>query len=163
MTGFVSETVKTDNGLFKSIKVAVTEYIGSGSTGNKLLSHAGTWILMKAMKAQKNSNVMVIGELTYLETEFVVELQDMNFYPCQLRMWRRLWPMGQPRREGYQHKKWRKGWPILPILPILLLFQTKITLMMMSQRVLLFPTAMHIHGDDTAPVRYNSANDQSIL
>ena len=38
----------------------------------------------KVVKMCKNSNVMIIGELTYLETEFVVEIQDVNFLPMSI-------------------------------------------------------------------------------
>src|ERR1051325_1785532 len=96
------ETAKSDNSLFKTIKLAITEYMGSGSTGNKFsiicrYINSDERINRKVVKMRKNSNVMIIGELTYLEMEFVVEIQDVNFLPCLLQTWKRLQLMDQPR------------------------------------------------------------------
>src|ERR1051325_1505606 len=137
------ETAKSDNSLFKTIKLAITEYMGSGSTGNKFsiicrYINSDERIDRKVVKMRKNSNIMIIGELTYLETEFVVEIQDVNFLPCLLQMWKQLRLMDQPRhilghllgnhQEECQPKKWLRGQPTLPppeqVTPLLLLRMT---------------------------------------
>jgi hypothetical protein len=84
ITGFIVEQVQHDDDTFKSIKVVTTEYAGSNSAGKKFyircryLKTDGR-IENKVGKARKNSNVMIVGELVLINSEFKIEIQDLNF------------------------------------------------------------------------------------
>ncbi len=84
LTGFVAEQVQNENNLFKFIKLAVTEFVGGVNTGKKFLIKcrylkSDERINKKIMKTRKNSSVLITGELICIESEFQVEIQDMNF------------------------------------------------------------------------------------
>jgi len=84
LTGFVAEQVQNENNLFKFIKLAVTEFVGSVNTGKKFLIKcrylkSDERINKKMMKTRKNSSVLITGELISVESEFQVDIQDMNF------------------------------------------------------------------------------------
>ncbi|CAG8531486.1 6123_t:CDS:2 [Funneliformis caledonium] len=88
ITGFITKTVKIDN-LFKTIKITVTEYIGKGSAGNNFIItcrylKSDERIDKKVIKTRKNSNLMITRELTFVDPEFVVEIQDINFLPMSI-------------------------------------------------------------------------------
>lgn len=83
IVGFVVEQVKSDN-IFKSIRVAVTEFIGGGNAGKKFYIKcryikSDERIDKKVSVARKNSNVMISGELILDDSEFQVDIQDLNF------------------------------------------------------------------------------------
>ena len=90
LTGFVTEQVQNDhNVLFKSIKITVTEFTRSGSAREKFLVKCRYLKLdqridKKIIKTQKNSNIMVIGKLTQVDSEFQVDIQDINFFPMSI-------------------------------------------------------------------------------
>jgi len=84
LTGFVAEQVQNENNLFKFIKLAVTEFVGGVNTGKKFLIKcrylkSDERINKKIMKTRKNSSVLITGELISVESEFQVDIQDMNF------------------------------------------------------------------------------------
>ena len=83
LTGFVAEQVQNENNLFKFIKLAVTEFVGGVNTGKKFLIKCrylkSERINKKIMKTRKNSSVFITGELISVESEFQVDIQDMNF------------------------------------------------------------------------------------
>jgi hypothetical protein len=86
LTGFVHDQAQNDNSL---LKITVNEYVGSGSSGNKFpikcrYLKSDSRIDAKVSKTRKNSNVMIVGELILLDTEFVVEIQDLNFLPISM-------------------------------------------------------------------------------
>ncbi|GET00705.1 hypothetical protein GLOIN_2v1779967 [Rhizophagus clarus] len=61
ITGFVVDQVQNDDNIFESIKIITTEFA--------------------VIKVKKNSSIMIIGELTPVDSEFKVEIQDLNFLP----------------------------------------------------------------------------------
>src|SRR5947207_8119149 len=69
---------------FKYIKISVIEYVGSGGSGKKFyikcryLTTDGR-IDKKIVKTRKNSCVMITGELICINSEFQIDIQDMNF------------------------------------------------------------------------------------
>jgi hypothetical protein len=84
ITGFIVEQVQHDDDTFKSIKVVTTEYAGSNSTGKKFYIRCkylkmDERIENKVGKVRKNSNVMIVGELSLINSEFKIEIQDLNF------------------------------------------------------------------------------------
>lgn len=83
ITGFIAEQVQSDN-MFKSIKIAVTEFIGGSNAGRKFYikcryMKSDERIDKKVSAARKNSSVMIVGELILINSEFQVDIQDLNF------------------------------------------------------------------------------------
>src|ERR1044071_2605761 len=85
ITGFVKEQVKVENNLFKYIKITASEFVGGGSNlGKKFIIKcryliADERIDRKVSKTRKNSCLMVIGELIFVDSEFLIDIQDINF------------------------------------------------------------------------------------
>ncbi|PKY62991.1 hypothetical protein RhiirA4_490599 [Rhizophagus irregularis] len=80
----VSTQVQSDDDLFKSIKLTITEFVGRGSVGEKFnikcrYLKTDERIDNKVKKIRKNSNVMILGEMILVNSEFQVEIQDINF------------------------------------------------------------------------------------
>jgi len=78
------EQVKIENDSFKCIKLNVIEYAGSGSLGKKFCVKCrylktDARIDKKIMKARRNSCVMITGELICINSEFQIDIQDINF------------------------------------------------------------------------------------
>ena len=89
ITGFVSTEEVQTNKLFKYIKVIVNEFTGKGSTGNKFnikcrYLQTDIRIDKKVNKTKKNSNVMITGELVTTNSEFQIDIQDLNFLPMSM-------------------------------------------------------------------------------
>ena len=85
---FVIREVQGDN-MFKSIKVITTEYIGKGGAGKKFpikcrYLKSDERINNKVVKTRKNSSVMITGELILIDSEFQVDIQDLNFLPISI-------------------------------------------------------------------------------
>jgi hypothetical protein len=83
VTGSVTEAVKFTRS-FKYITIAVTEFAGTSNTINKFLIacrylKSDMRIDKQIVKARKNSNIMITGELTYAGSEFFVDIQDVNY------------------------------------------------------------------------------------
>ncbi|GBB89772.1 hypothetical protein RclHR1_16580003 [Rhizophagus clarus] len=58
ITGFVVDQVQNDDNIFENQRIK-----------------------NKVIKVKKNSSIMIIGELTPVDSEFKVEIQDLNFLP----------------------------------------------------------------------------------
>ena len=86
--GFITEDTQNDN-TFKSIKVITNEFIGGGSAGKKFsikcrYLRSDERIDKKIIKIRKNSSVMITGELTLVNSEFQIDIQDLNFLPMSM-------------------------------------------------------------------------------
>jgi hypothetical protein len=85
VTGFVKEQVKIENDLFKYIKITVNEFVGGGNNlGKKFVVKcryliADERIDKKVAKSRRNSCLMIIGELNFVDSEFLIDIQDINF------------------------------------------------------------------------------------
>ncbi|CAB4414360.1 unnamed protein product [Rhizophagus irregularis] len=82
ITGFVVDQVQNDDNIFKSIKIITSEFAGNNT--NKFYIKCrylktDERIEKKATKMRKNSSVMITGELTLVNSEFKIEIQDLNF------------------------------------------------------------------------------------
>ena len=88
ITGFITEDTQNDN-TFKSIKVITNEFIGGNSVGKKFsikcrYLRSDERIDKKIIKIRKNSSVMITGELTLVNSEFQIDIQDLNFLPMSM-------------------------------------------------------------------------------
>src|SRR6266540_4780120 len=86
--GFVIKEIQNDNKL-KSIKVITNKFIEKGSTGRKFsikcrYLRSDERINKKIIKIRKNSSIMIIGELIFINSEFQVDIQDLNFLPMSM-------------------------------------------------------------------------------
>lgn len=86
--GFVQEEVQDDD-TFKNIKIVTTEFIGKHRAGKKFTMKCrylkkDERINNKVVKTRKNSSVMVTGELVLINSEFQVDIQDLNFLPMSI-------------------------------------------------------------------------------
>ena len=86
VTGFVKEQVKIENELFKYFKITVSEFIGgSGSNLGKSFIVKCRYLIQdvridkKVKSTRRNSCFMIIGELVFIDSEFLIEIQDINF------------------------------------------------------------------------------------
>lgn len=82
--GFVAEQVQNDDDIFKSMKVVTSEFVGGNNAGKKFYIRCrylktDERIEKKVAKMRRNSSIMVTGELTLIDSEFKVEIQDLNF------------------------------------------------------------------------------------
>src|ERR1044072_8411010 len=77
ITGFITEDTQNNN-TFKSIKVITNEFIGGGSAGKKFIKcrylRSDERIDKKIIKIKKNSSVMITGELTFINSEFQIDI-----------------------------------------------------------------------------------------
>src|SRR6266498_1797127 len=81
--GFVMEEIQNDN-KFKSIKVITNKFIGKDGTGRKFsikcrYLRSDERINKKIIKIRKNSSIIITGELILINSEFQVDIQDLNF------------------------------------------------------------------------------------
>src|ERR1043165_963480 len=88
ITGFITEDTQNDN-TFKSIKVITNEFIGGGSAGKKFsikcrYLRSDERIDKKIIKIRKNSSMMITGELVLINSEFQVDIQDLDFVPISM-------------------------------------------------------------------------------
>src|SRR3954447_5240944 len=85
ITGFVKEQVKIENDLFKYIKITVNEFVrGGNNLGKKFVVKcryliADERIDKKVAKTRRNSCLMIMGELNFVDSEFLIDIQDINF------------------------------------------------------------------------------------
>ncbi|CAG8624902.1 12289_t:CDS:1, partial [Funneliformis caledonium] len=68
VTGFATEPVQSDDELFKSIKIFITEFIKGESSGKKFLIKcrylkSDERIDKKLVRARKSLNLMIMGEI----------------------------------------------------------------------------------------------------
>jgi len=90
VTGFAAESVQDDNDeLFKSIRIIVTEFIRNGGSGKKFhvkcrYLKSDERIHKKLTRVRKSSNLMITGELIHIESEFKIDIQDVNFLPMSI-------------------------------------------------------------------------------
>ena len=87
ITGFAIDTVQEEDTMFKSIKIAIIEFIRSGSVGKNFKCRylkSDDRIDKKLTKAKKTFNLLITGELTYINSEFQVDIQDVNFLPTSI-------------------------------------------------------------------------------
>ena len=72
------EQLKNEDNLFKCIKLTTTEYAGSNNSTKKFqikcrYLESDKRIDRKMIKVRKNSCVMIIGELIFINSEFQIE------------------------------------------------------------------------------------------
>jgi hypothetical protein len=84
VTGFIKEQVKHENEIFKTVKITVNEFVGGGTGGRNFVVKCrylktDQRIDRKVIKTRKNSCLMVTGELSFVDTEFLIDIQDVNF------------------------------------------------------------------------------------
>ncbi|PKK57990.1 hypothetical protein RhiirC2_797036 [Rhizophagus irregularis] len=79
--GYVIRQVQDDDDLFKSIKLNVNEFVGKGNVADKINIKCRYLkaIDNKVKKIRKNSNVMMLGEMIFVDSECQIEIQDINF------------------------------------------------------------------------------------
>ena len=73
----------------QSIKIVTTEFAGGSSAGKRFYLKCrylktDERIEKKVSKVRRNSSVMIVGELTLINSEFNVEIQDLNFLPTSI-------------------------------------------------------------------------------
>src|SRR6266542_3274377 len=88
ISGIVAEEIQSDN-MFKYIKIVTTEFTGKGSPGIKFnikcrFLKSDERIDKKVIKTRKNSNVMITGELILADSEYQVDIQDLDFLPVSI-------------------------------------------------------------------------------
>ena len=81
--GFIIEKTQNNN-KFKRIKIITNEFIGKGDTGRKFFIkcrylRSDERIDKKIIKIRKNLSIMITGKLILINSEFQVDIQDLNF------------------------------------------------------------------------------------
>ena len=89
ITGFVVDQAQNDDNIFKSIKIVTTEFVGGSNLGKKFYIKCrylktDERIEKKVAKVRKHSTIMITGELVLVDSEFKVEIQDLNFLPTTI-------------------------------------------------------------------------------
>ena len=76
--GYFIRQVQDDDDLFKSIKLNVNEFVGKANVVDKFnikcrYLRADERIDNKVKKIRKNSNVMILGEMIFVDSEFLID------------------------------------------------------------------------------------------
>ena len=85
VTGFIKEQVKIENNLFKYFKITVSEFIGGNNNLGKNFVIKCRYLILderidkKVKSTRRNSCLMIIGELVLVDSEFLIDIQDINF------------------------------------------------------------------------------------
>lgn len=85
VTGFIKEQVKIENNLFKYFKITVSEFIGGNNNLGKNFVIKCRYLILderidkKLKSTRKNSCLMIVGELVFVDSEFLIDIQDINF------------------------------------------------------------------------------------
>ncbi|CAI2166009.1 11712_t:CDS:2 [Funneliformis geosporum] len=86
ITGFAIESVQNEDIMFKSIKILVNEFTKGTSSRKKFqikyrYLKSDERINKKLIKTRRSSNLLITGELVQVDSEFQVDIQDVNFLP----------------------------------------------------------------------------------
>ncbi|CAI2175025.1 4303_t:CDS:1, partial [Funneliformis geosporum] len=84
ITSFAIESVQNEDTIFKSIKILVNEFTKDTSSGKKFqikyrYLKSDERINKKLTKARRSSNLLITGELVQVDSEFQVDIQNINF------------------------------------------------------------------------------------
>src|SRR6266542_530802 len=85
---FIMEEIQNNN-KFKNIKIITNKFIKKGDIRRKFsikcrYLKSDERIDKKIIKIRKNSSIMITGELILINSEFQVDIQDLNFLPMSM-------------------------------------------------------------------------------